>query len=204
MGVELFLLDRRTVLLSLGGQTHEVGILRHAGKLTEQLAATQAVLAKASQIPSPVAVVVARPGEYPLIDAPSGPVRAHTVLGWEPGRVSVTDLEWDYLPIHGFAVYDPSRDIYVLHELDSGALRPIDANRAQSVGLVADGRLVGRGQPTIVACKAVRAFMTGYAEAEILLEDGRQTALVVRTPGAVPDPVWFVGRRPAEAEVYPG
>ena len=197
MGVELYILDRRTVPLDVGGSLHDVGVLRHAGKLTEQLGAPAV-----AEAPSPVAALVARPVEIPVLDPTALPSAAHLVLSWEPGRRSVTDMDWDFLPVLGYAVRDAGCGTYVLHYLTDGALLPVTAARAVETGLVRGDRLLRGRQPKIVACIGARLIVAGCAEAEVVLDDGNRATLTVRTSGELPPAGWFVGKHPGEVEVF--
>ena len=117
MGVNIFLLDRRTAVLSIGGTRQTVGTLRRFFKLTELDAERAAERdAAANVIPSPVAVLLMDITDLPMATAPEQPVRAHLVLGWDEGRGSVTDFGWDYLPRLGYAVRDPATSEYTLYE----------------------------------------------------------------------------------------
>ena len=197
MGVELYILDRRTVRLDVGGSLHDVGVLRHAGKLTEQLGAPSV-----ADAPSPVAALVARPIEMPVPDRTASPAAAHLVLAWESGRRSVTDIDWDFLPVLGYAVRDAARGTYVLHHLTDGALLPLSAARAVQVGLVRGNRLMRGKQPRIVECIGARLIVADCAEAEVVLDNGNRATLMVRTSGKLPPTEWFVGKRPIEVEVF--
>ena len=107
MGVNTFLLDRRTAVLVIGGSRQTVGTLRSFFKLTELDLGEGRVaeLEAAARItPSPTAAMIMGLTELPLADKPGKPVAAHLVLGWDEGRGSVTDFGWDYLPQLGYAV----------------------------------------------------------------------------------------------------
>ena len=206
MGVVIHVLDRRTVWLDVGGTQHEIGTLRHLSKVTELDEARAAEIQKASSlIPTTPAVLLAQILDLPLAASPETTVKSHLVIGWDEGRGSVSDLGWDYLPVLGYAVRDAQNESFVLHELRDGALSLVNAERAGELGLVSDGTLVRRGQPKVAKCSAVRAFSSGFAEADCVLGDGRTDRLLIKIIGdELPPPSWLVGRRPMDAERYPG
>jgi len=206
MGVNTFLLDRHTVTLLIGGSRLPVGTLRQFFKLTEMDDERAAEREAAAGItPSPAATLVMDITDLPLAGEPDKPVAAHLVLGWDEGRGSVTDFGWDYLPRLGYAVRDRASGNYTLHEHRSGLLHPIDALRARELGLLgAGGELIRRGQPRIAACRSVRPWIPGYAEADCTFDDGRQEKLLVRTTGdTLPEPTWLAGKKPMQVENYP-
>ena len=209
MGVNIYILDRRPVTLSVAGLRQSIGSLRPFWKITEideeragELSAAEAVMAGR---PSPVAAMVADVAELPLGSYPGIEVRAHPVIGWDKGRTRVTDMKWDFLPELGYAVRDPENNVFVLHEERDGALHPLDRERAMQLGLIGtDGRLLEHGQPVITACENVRPFLDRYADADCILSDGRkETLMTVIEGGDLPPAGWFVGRKPREVEKYP-
>jgi hypothetical protein len=205
MGVNTFLLDRRTVTLLIGGSRQTVGTLRQFFKLTEMDAERAAERDAAALIrPSPAAAQVMDIMDLPLAGEPDKPVAAHLVLGWDEGRGSVTDFGWDYLPRLGYAVRDPTSGDYTLHEDRSGLLYPIDALRARELGLLDAGdELIRHGQPRIAACQSVRPWIPGYAEAECTFDSGAGDKLLVVTPdNQLPPESWFVGKRPMDVGRY--
>ena len=205
MGVNTFLLDRRTATLLVGGKKQTVGTLRRFYKLTELDDARAAELDAAACIrPSPAAALIVDISELPLAGAPDKPVAAHLVLGWDEGRGSVTDFGWDYLPQLGYGVRDSSNGHYILHEERAGLLHAIDDRRACELNLLAaSGELVRHGQPRITVCHAVRPYIEGFAEADCTLDDGREEKLLVRTTGDdLPNPAWLAGKKPMEVETY--
>jgi hypothetical protein len=206
MGVNLYLLDHRTAVLLIGGSNQTVGTLRRFFKLTELDADRAAERDAAGRIrPSPVAALVVDISELPVATDAGKSVPAHLVLGWDEGRGSVTDCGWDYLPTLGFAVRDRATGAYTLHEERSGLLYPIDENRARELLLVdAAGEMIRHGQPRITACRSVKPYISGYAEADCTLKDGRQERLLIGVTGeALPEPTWLVGKKPMEVERYP-
>jgi hypothetical protein len=206
LGVNVFILDRRRVKLSIAGHLVEVGMLRRFWKITELDDERSAELTRAEAVarnqPSPPAAIVADVLEFPC---PSPGVRAHLVIGWEAGRSKVTDMGWDYLPTIGFAVRNPASDGYVLHEERGEELVPVTADRARLTRLIAsDGSIALPGPPTINSCRSVALRYPGYAEADCIFSDGRHEMLLVAVrDGGLPSPEWFVGKRPSEAESYP-
>jgi hypothetical protein len=174
MGVDIFLLVRRTVTLLVGGSKLTVGTLRHFFKITEldeERATEQEASARIT--PSPVAAMIIDISERPLAADPDRPIAAHLVLGWDEGRGSVTDFGWDYLPRLGYAVRDPANGTYTLYEERSGLLHAIDAARAQEMGLLdATRRLIRHGQPRITECRSVRPYIAGYVEADCAFDSG--------------------------------
>jgi len=205
MGVNTFILDRRTATLLIGTSRHAVGTLRRFFKLTELDDERAAELGAAEHItPSPAAALVMDISELPLAGAPDKPVAAHLVLGWDEGRGSVTDFGWDYLPRLGYAVRDQASGNYILHEERAGLLYPIDDQRARELDLLAaGGELVRRGQPRITACRSVKPYITGYAEAECTFDSGAgDRLLVVTAEGQLPPEAWFIGKRPMDVQRY--
>lgn len=208
MGVNIYILDRRSVRLSIGGVEQDIGSLRRFWKITEidseragELGTAEAA---AAAVPSPRAAMLADVDERPLGSAAGIPVKAHLVIGWDQGRTSVTDMRWDYLPVLGYAVRDPDSKGFVLHEDRGGALHRLDRERATGIGLTDDdGQLLVHGQPVISECRSVRPYIAGYAEADCVFGDGRQEKLLIETDGgALPEPSWFVGRKPREVVRY--
>lgn len=205
MGVNIFLLDRRTATLLVGGTRQTVGTLRGFFKLTElddERAAEREAAARI--VPSPVAAMVMEISELSLATAPEKEISAHLVLGWDEGRGSVTDFGWDYLPRLGYAVRDGRDHTYTLYEELDGLLHPIDAARARALHLLdSAGHLARNGQPRIKECRAVRPYIQGYAEADCTLETGAADKLLTATPvGELPPTSWFVGKRPMDVVRY--
>ena len=205
MGVNIYLLDRRTVTLLIGTSKQTVGTLRAFFKLTElddERAAERD--AAASITPSPAAALVMDITDLPLAGEPDKPVAAHLVLGWDEGRGSVTDFGWEYLPQLGYAVRDRASGNYTLYEDRSGLLHPIDDHRAHELGLLdAGGKLIRRGQPRITACRSVTPYIPGYADADCTFDNGGSDKLLVVTPeGQIPPEAWFVGKRPLDVQRY--
>lgn len=203
VGVGVYLLDRRAVTLGIGGQMFEIGTVRYLGKSTEIDYRRAAEIKAAQQIqPSPVAVLMATSDDFRT--AEGHPVQGHRILGWDDGRAYIGDLDWDYLSTLGYGVRDASSDIFALHDLVGDALRPMNAAQATERGLIVDGQLARRGQPIIVECLQTRPTFSGYAEADVILADGRRKQLVIRIESdGLPDARWLIGRTPREAEHYP-
>jgi len=205
MGVNTFLLDRRTAKLLIGGSPQTVGTLRRFFKLTELDEERAAELDAAARItPSPAAAMLMDITELPLADEPLKPVAAHMVLGWDEGRGSVTDFGWDYLPQLGYAVRDPTTSIYTLWEERAGLLHGIDGIRARELGLIdAGGKLIPHGQPRITACRSVKPYIAGYVEADCTLDTGADDKLLVSASLSEPPPEsWFIGKRPMDVARY--
>ena len=206
MGVNTFLLDRRTTALVIGGRKQTIGTLRRFFKVTELDPKRAGELDAAGRTaPSPVAALVMEITELPLAGAPDTPVAAHLVLGWDEGRGSVTDFGWDHLPRLGYAVRSSETGVYVLHEEREGVLHQIGRERALELGLVdAAGRIVRHGQPRIASCRSVSRYIAGYAEADCTLESGADDRLLIAIAGdALPPETWLVGKRPMDVERYP-
>lgn len=208
MGVNIYILDRRPARLSVGGIEQSVGSLRRFWKITElnrersgELEEWEAI---ARTIPSPPAAMLSDVYEMPLGSENSASVKAHLVIGWDEGRTSVTDMRWDYLPTLGYGVLDRESGVFVLHEERAGVLFPVSRERATEIGLIGSGgRLVRRGQPTIVECRSVRPYIPGYAEADCTFDDGKVEKLLIGTTGeSLPEPSWLVGKKPMQAERY--
>jgi hypothetical protein len=211
MGVNTFLLDRRTAVLMIGGSRQTVGTLRRFFKLTEldleegRAAVLDAADAAARITPSPAAAMNMDIAELPLADKPGKPVAAHLVLGWDEGRGSVTDFGWDYLPQLGYAVRNAATQEYVLFELQDELLYPIDAAGALDLGLLdAHGNLIRHGQPVITGCENVRPFLDRYADADCTLSSGATETLMTTIEGdRLPPAEWFIGKTPREVAKYP-
>jgi hypothetical protein len=208
MGVNIYILDRRSVRLRVGGFEQGIGSLRRFWKITEvdeerfdELRASEAVV---SAMPSPKAAMVSDVVEMPIASPPGIEVKAHLVIGWDEGRTRVTDMGWDYLPVLGYAVRDPAGRAFVLHELRDGALHRLDRERAWALRLVGpDGQLAEHGQPVITACENVRPFLDRYADADCALSNGSKERLItIIEGGELPPPEWFVGRKPKDVEKY--
>lgn len=205
MGVNTFLLDRRTATVVIDGTKQTVGTLRRFFKLTEFDEDRAAERDSATLIrPSPVAAMIMDVSDFPLASAPDTPVAAHLVIGWDEGRGSVTDFGWDFLPTLGYAARDPATHEYTLFELRDGLLHPIDAARACSLGLLdGQGRLVRHGQPVITSCENVRPFLDRYADADCTLSSGRKETLMTVIPdGQLPPAEWFLGKTPRQTTEY--
>src|ERR1700733_2234088 len=140
MGVNIFILDRRPIKLAVAGLELEVGALRRFWKITEldeeRAGELDASAAAVSGKPSPKAAMIADVVEMPLASKPGIEVNAHQVIGWDKGRTSVTDMDWDYLPILGYAVRDPGSGVFTLHESRDGALHRLNRDRAVELGLI--------------------------------------------------------------------
>jgi hypothetical protein len=206
MGVNSFLLDRRTARLLIGGSSQTVGTLRRFFKLTELDEERAAELDAAARItPSPAAAMLMDITELPLADEPAKPLAAHLVLGWDEGRGSVTDFGWDHLPQLGYAVRNPATQEYVLFELRDELLYPIDERRALDLSLLdKQGNLICRGQPVITGCENVRPFLDRYADADCTLSSGSKVTLMTAIEGGeLPPAEWFVGKKPMQVERYP-
>lgn len=203
MGIIIHILDRRRVHLDVAGSIHEIGTLRNLSKVTDLSASHVAELERADLVSSPPAAMVAHPVELQLASGTEGSVAAHLVIGWDDGRGSVADLEWDYLPILGYAIRDASRDTFVLYELQDGVLHGIHADRAITLGLLVNGTLARQGQPVISECFMVERFIPGFAQADCILENGRRDKLFIKVDDdTLPDPSWLVGRKPRDAAHY--
>ena len=205
MGVNIFLLDRRTATLVIGGRTQTIGTLRRFFKVTELDPKRASELDVAARItPSPVAALVIDITELSLASAPDALVPAHLVLGWDEGRGSVTDFRWDFLPRLGYAVRNPETGVYVLHQDREGILYPIGPERALELGLVdTAGRTVRHGQPRITSCHSVSRYIAGYAEVACTFDNGTSERLLVAIADSrLPPSEWLVGKRPMDVECY--
>jgi hypothetical protein len=208
MGVQIYLLDRRTVTLFVDDRAQKIGTLRSFWKVSEideaRAAEMRAVEASLQGKAAPAAVMIAEVAELPLAAAPSKAIAVHLVLGWDEDRVSVTDFTWDYLPILGYAVKKVGTSSYALHQERGGLLYPMSKSRAFELGILdAAGRLLRRGQPSIIECRAVKPYIALYAEADCLLSDGRAVEILTSIEaGNLPAPAWYAGKRPADVAAY--
>ena len=209
MGVSIYILDRRATRLSVGGVEHRVGSLRRFWKITEvdgersyELKEAEAAVSK---IASPPVAMVADVSELPLGQQGGTVVRAHLVIGWDEGRSSVTDIGWDYLPTVGYGVRNKESDAFDLHEERTGVLYPVDRKRAEELGFLdSNGKLIQRGQPTIVECRSVRQYIIGYAEADCTFENGKIEKLLIGITGEdFPTPSWLIGKKPMQVVRFP-
>lgn len=208
MGVQIYLLDRRRVTLFVDGTAEQIGTARSFWKVTEidkkRAAEIDAVKASLHGKAAPVAVMIAEVSELPLAAAPSRDIAAHLVLGWDEDRTSVTDFNWNYLPIIGYAVKTTDSTGYALHEERGGLLHPMSKSRAEELYVLdAAGRLVRHGQPSITECTAVRPFIAGYAQADCVLSNGRAAEILTAIETTkLPEPAWYVGKRPSDVADY--
>ena len=209
MGVQIYLLDRRTVTLLVGADRQQIGTLRRSWKVTEidgdRAADIEAAKANIAGQGAPLAVMLADVAEIPLAAEPIQPVPAHLVLGWDADRSSVTDFGWDYLPALGYAVRSTAPAEYALHEERAGVLHPVTTGRAVELGILdGAGKFQRRGQPSITECRSVRPYISSYAQADCTLSNGQIVELLTSVkPGTLPDSTWYVGKRPADAAHYP-
>ena len=206
MGVNTFLLARRPATLLVAGTRQQIGTLRRYFKLTELDDERAAEITAAERnTHSPAAALVMDIHEMPLAEEPSRAIAAHLVLGWDEGRGRVTDFDWEYLPQLGYAVRDPGDQIYILHEVKAGLLRPLDRLRARELSLLdSSDQLVRHGQPRITACENVRPFLAKYADADCTLSTGdKKTLMTVVEHGKLPLAEWYVGKRTMDVQRYP-
>ncbi len=209
MGVQIYLLDHRTVTLLVGNHSQKIGTLRRSWKVTEidgdRAAEIEAAKANIAGEGTPPAVMVADVAEIPLAIEPSLPVAAHLVIGWDADRSSVTDFGWDYLPTLGYAVRGASSAEYALHEERAGVLHPVTTSRAIELGILDDaGKFQRRGQPSITRCRSVRPYISSYAQADCTLSDGQIAEILTSVKSEMlPDSTWYVGKRPADVAHYP-
>ncbi len=209
MGVQIYLLDRRTVTLRVGDDLQKIGTLRRSWKVTEidgdRATEIEAAKANIAGEGAPPAVMVADVTEIPLAIKPSRPVAAHLVIGWDADRSSVTDFGWDYLPTLGYAVRGASSAEYALHEERAGVLHPVTTSRAIELGILDDaGKFQRRGQPSITRCRSVRPYISSYAQADCTLSDGQIAEILTSVKSEMlPDSTWYVGKRPADVAHYP-
>ena len=208
MGVQIYLLDRRRVTLLVDDLVQEIGTLRRSWKVTE-IDSDRAIEIDAAKAglqgkAAPVAVMVADVTELPLAAEPSIPVAAHLVLGWDADRSSVTDFEWDYLPVLGYAVQTSSSAGYILHEERAGGLFLVTRARAVELGIRDQaGHFLRLGQPSIAECNSVRPYIAGYTQANCVLINGRDAEILTSTPsGQAPEIAWYIGKRPRDAAQY--
>ena len=201
MGINTFLVDRRTVTLVVGGEKQTVGTLRRFFKLTELDDERRAEMETAERnTHSPIAVMLAEVHEARLATSPDTIVNAHVVIGWDEGRGSVTDFKWDFLPVLGYAIRDPASAQFLLYEDRDGLLYAIDKRRAHDLGLIdQNGKMKRHGQPVITAAENVRPFLDKYSDADCVLSNGKtENFLTEIESGHLPPADWFVGKRPMD------
>jgi hypothetical protein len=210
MGVQIYLLDRRTVTLNIDGHDHAIGTLRRSWKITEvdnvRAAEIEAEKQKLSTMEKPIAALVTDVIELALASDPERSVAGHIVLGWDADRVEVTNSGWDYLPVLGYAIRDPASNNFILYDNLDGKVAPLGEERAMALGIIsANGKLIRRGQPTIANCISVRPFITNRVEADCVLSDGQSARLLTFVdPENPPDKKWYVGKRPSDVANYAG
>jgi hypothetical protein len=208
MGVQIFLLDHRKVRISIDGHNHMIGTLRRFCKVTEVDSARHAEIEAGKETlrdkPSPNAVMVVSPIERPLAASPTIEVSAYPVLGWDKDRYEVTDWDWDHLPVLGYAVKDPDSGDYVLHELLQDHLYPLEISSAVKMGFMTQaGQLLRLGQPSISNCHNVRPFLSRFAEAECIMDNGRVAKICTKIEaGVLPDIAWYLGKRPLDVASF--
>ena len=208
MGVQLYILDRRQTALVIAGTRHTIGILRRSWKLTEIDAERASEISAAKESHkggvAPAAVMVAEVSDIPLLAAPGHSVAAHSVIGWEAGRHTVTDMAWDFLPVLGFAVRALGTDDFVLHEEREGGLMPLTLARAMELSILDEaGQLLRHGQPPIVKCLGVKPLIQSYAIATCRLAYGRPVELVTEiVADGLPPTGWYIGKLPSETKVF--
>jgi hypothetical protein len=208
VGVQIYLLDRRTATLLVGNDSQKIGTLRRSWKVTEidgdRAAEIEAAKANIAGEGAPVAVMVADVAEIPLAIEPSQPVAAHLVIGWDADRSSVTDFGWDYLPALGYAVRGTSSAEYALHEERAGVLHPMTTSRAIELGILDDaGKFQRRGQPSITECRSIKAYIPSYAKADCVLSNGFSAEILTAVePNSLPTPAWYIGKRPSDVAQY--
>jgi hypothetical protein len=209
MGVQIYLLDRRIVTLLVAGRPTEIGTLRRFWKITEVDSERQAEIDKAKAVlqgkPAPLAVMVVDVTEVRLAATPSQKITAHLVLGWDADRYSVTDLNWEYMPILGYAVRSNETAQYVLHKEREGVLSPISSTCAIELGFLNQmGQFLRRGQPSIVQCRSVRPYISIYAQADCVLSNGEIAEILTSIePREMPEAAWYIGKRPVDVTRYP-
>lgn len=209
MGVQIYLLDRRNITLVIDGLCREIGTLRRSWKVTEidgeRASEIDATKENFHGKPAPVAVMVADVTILALETEPNRQVAAHLVLGWDADRSSVTDFGWDYLPVLGYAVQAGASAGYVLHEERAGGLSPVTRARAVALGIHDQaGQFLRQGQPAIAECRSVRPYIAGYAEADCILSNGHAAEILTSVkPEKLPEPAWFIGKRPSDVAHYP-
>lgn len=209
MGVQIYLLDRRTVTLTVDGLAQEIGTVRRSWKVTEvddeRAKEIEAAKTRLQDKAAPAAVMVADVAELPLAAGASQLVAAHLVLGWDADRFSVTDFGWDYLPVLGYAVRGGPGAEYILHEEGEGGLSPITRSRAIELGIHDQaGQLRRLGQPLIAECRSTGPYIPGYVQADCVLSDGRTAKILTSVQGEqLPGAGWYVGKCPSEVSHYP-
>ncbi len=208
MGVQIYLLDRRTATIRIEDLVFEIGTIRRFWKVTEMDEVRNAEIVKAASLIkdgyAPVAVMISDVYDLQLADS-SKRLQAHLVLGWDADRTSVTDWHWDYLPELGYAVREVGSSEYVLYELQGDALHMMSRVTATKKGILDDAySLVRRGQPVIAECLSVVPFISTSSEARCILSNGQEaTILTTIDPGILPPAAWYVGKRPKDVSHYP-
>jgi len=117
MGVDLFILNRRQTTLIIGGKKVRAGVAKKICKLTEiddTLAANiQTATAALEAMKKPKIVIVDRIYCFPA-SASEQYREGHPVLAWHPKAAQVTDLNWDMMPVLGYAEKDNTTGTYVV------------------------------------------------------------------------------------------
>lgn len=182
MGVNHFILDRRTLDLTVGGVAARVGILRNIGKVHSNTADIIDVARRTWQgRQTPGLVLVPGHGaQYPG--------SAGLVLGWERGLVSTVDFDWSGLPELGIALRGDDGGL----ELRSQAAPevPLTPAAAVAAGLLdADGRISRWRRPRITTAEVVPGWLERHDNPSSLgvVERQHHTLRVVLDNGATQD-----------------
>ncbi len=208
MGVNVYLLNRRTAEISIGNERYIVGTLRPFWKITEidEERAAEMAAAKAELLgnDAPTAVMISDICDVALASDPRRKAAGHIVLGWDADRFSVTDFDWEYLPVLGYAVKLSGSSTYALHEIRDELLYPMTKERAIELQILdAAGALIRRGQTLILICHSVKNYIAKYVEAHCILKDGRSVAILTKLDGAtLPDLEWYKDKRPSDVQSY--
>jgi hypothetical protein len=208
MGIQTYLLGGTKVRILIGGVPVKAGTLRRFWKVTEieaeratEISAAEARVRKKA---APALVMVADVDEMPLADKPDQLVPAHLVLGWDPDRFMVTDFNWDYLPVIGYAVRQSMSDNYELYEEVDGFLKSITiASAIEGNILSRRHKYILKASPTISQCYSVGAFISNFAQARCALNNGCQVDLLTAIPNNIlPNSNWYIGKRTLDVTRY--
>jgi hypothetical protein len=209
MGVQIYLLEPKTVTLLVDGLPQEIGTLRRFWKVTEvdeeRSKEIDAAKLRLEGKAAPIAVMVADGTEMSLAANPSNQVNAHIVLGWDADRSLVTDAGWDWLPVLGYAVMTGDAAKYQLHEESGTGLVPVSRARAIELGIHdTTGRFVRLGQPLITECRSVEPYIASYVQADCRLANGKTAEmLTIIRLGEMPEKAWYAGKRPSDVAHFP-
>ncbi len=195
MGVNLYVMTRRTEPMVIGDVLVPLHILHKTMKLTEMTKADAGDLAalrakaRTGIGGGRLAVRPAKDMEDVLIkvgDHPGALVKGHgrPVYGWDNDLTDVPDLDFGHLNVVGYALPDVSGPGSILFEVversgPTAVLSPMSEARAVDLGILTEQhRLVMFEQPAIKSVESTQDMPeVGLWFAEVTLENGRAATI---------------------------